>query len=315
MNGVKYPTVDVGASNGPFNPPNSTEQTMLNKIICEPPAAIAAMGMGRLMQDLSPLKSRQQAAWASGDFAIIGTTLQIVGEDLCEALDLRAGQRVLDVAAGNGNAALAAARRWCNVTATDYVPALVERARERAVAERLPMEFEIADAEALPYANGSFDVVTSTFGAMFTPDHERPAKEMLRVCRPGGKIGLANWTPDGFIGHLFKTIGRYIPPPQDMKSPALWGTKAHISDLFGRDAAAIRTETKEFMFRYRSDDHWIDIFKTYYGPVLKAFEMLDARQHDALTADLKSLIARFNAARDGTMVVPGEYLQAVIVKR
>jgi ubiquinone/menaquinone biosynthesis C-methylase UbiE len=315
MNGVKYPTVDVEASNGPSNPANSTEQVMLNRIVCEPPAAMAAIGTGRLMQDLSPLKSRQQATWASGDFAIIGTTLQIVGEDLCEALDLRAGQRVLDVAAGNGNAALAAARRWCNVTATDYVPALLERASERAVAERLPMEFEIADAEALPYANGSFDVVTSTFGAMFTPDHERPAREMLRVCRPGGKIGLANWTPDGFIGHLFKTIGRYIPPPQDMKSPALWGTKAHISDLFGRDASAIRTETREFMFRYRSDDHWIDIFRTYYGPVLKAFEILDARQHDALTADLKSLIARFNAARDGTMVVPGEYLQAIILKR
>ena len=288
---------------------------MLNRIVCETPAATAAIGIGGGLRDLSPLKSRQQATWASGDFAIIGTTLQIVGEDLCEALDLRAGQRVLDVAAGNGNAALAAARRWCNVTATDYVPALLERANERAVAERLPMEFEIADAEALPYADGSFDVVTSTFGAMFTPDHERPAKEMLRVCRPEGRIGLANWTPDGFIGHLFKTIGRYIPPPQDMKSPALWGTKAHISDLFGRDASAIRAETKTFMFRYRSDDHWIDIFRTYYGPVLKAFEMLDARKHEALTADLKSLIARFNAAHDGTMVVPSEYLQVVIVKR
>src|SRR5262245_60329027 len=169
---------------------------MLNQIICEP---TARMMRGRGLTALSPLKTRQQATWASGDFAIIGTTLQIVGEELCEALDLRAGQRVLDVAAGNGNAALAAARRWCSVTATDYVPALLDRAAERAVAERLPIEIEIADAEALPFANASFDVVTSTFGAMFTPDHAKPAEEMLRVCRSGGKIGLANWTPDGFI--------------------------------------------------------------------------------------------------------------------
>lgn len=284
---------------------------MLNQIICEPNARMAR----RSLSGLSPLKSRQQATWAAGDFAVIGTTLQIVGEDLCEALDLRAGQRVLDVAAGNGNAALAAARRWCNVTATDYVPALLDRAAERSLAERLPIELEIADAEALPYADGSFDVVTSTFGAMFTPDHEKPAKEMLRVCRSGGKIGLANWTPDGFIGHLFKTIGKFIPPPADMKSPALWGTKAHLSDLFGRDASSISAVPKTFMLRYRSDEHWIDIFKTYYGPVLKAFEALDAEARTALTADLKVLIARFNTAQDGTMVVPSEYLQAVIVKR
>jgi len=287
---------------------------MLNTIVCDPVSA-AAIGKGRTLGDLGPLKTRQQATWASGDFAVIGTTLQIVGETLCEALDLRAGQRVLDVAAGNGNAALAAARRWCHVTATDYVPALLDRAHERAVAERLPMEFEIADAETLPFPDASFDAVTSTFGAMFTPDHAKPALEMLRVCRAGGKIGLANWTPDGFIGHLFKVIGRYIPPPKDMKSPALWGTKAHIVDLFGLDAFKIETETRTFMFRYRSDDHWIDIFKTYYGPVLKAFESLDAPQRTALTADLKTLIAQFNVAHDGTMVVPADYLQAVIVKR
>ncbi len=287
---------------------------MLNTIVCDPVSA-AALGKPRTLGDLSPLKTRQQATWASGDFAVIGTTLQIVGETLCEALDLRAGQRVLDVAAGNGNAALAAARRWCHVTASDYVPALLDRAHERAVAERLPMEFEIADAEALPFADASFDAVTSTFGAMFTPNHAKPAEEMLRVCRAGGKIGLANWTPDGFIGQLFKVIGRYIPPPKDMKSPALWGTKAHIFDLFGTAASAIHTETQTFMFRYRSDDHWIEIFKTYYGPVLKTFESLDAPQRAALTANLKTLIAQFNVARDGTMVVPGDYLQAVVVKR
>jgi ubiquinone/menaquinone biosynthesis C-methylase UbiE len=286
---------------------------MLNRIICEPP--VPTVIQSHSMPALTGLKARQQATWASGDFAVVGTTLQIVGEELSEALDLRAGQRVLDVAAGNGNVALAAARRWCEVTATDYVPALLDRAQERALADRLPIEFETADAEALPFEDGSFDVVTSSFGAMFTPDHEKPAMEMLRVCRSGGKIGLANWTPEGFIGELFKTIGKFIPPPTGMKSPALWGTKIHISDLFGRDAATIETERKNFMFRYRSDEHWIEIFKAYYGPVLKAFEALDASAQAQLTADLKRLIAGFNEALDGTMVVPGEYLQVVIVKR
>ena len=283
---------------------------MLNKIICNPGTEQRKTGLA----DMSPIKTRQQTAWASGDFAVIGTTLQIVGEELCEALDLHAGQRVLDVAAGNGNAALAAARRWCDVTASDYVPALLERARERALGERLPLTIELADAEALPFADGAFDAVTSTFGAMFTPDHERPAQEMLRVCRAGGKIGLANWTPNGFIGELFKTIGRYIPPPAGLKSPALWGTEQHIAELFGREASEIHAKPTHFAFRYRSDDHWIDIFRRYYGPVLKAFEALGPTAQAALTTDLKALIARFNTARDGTMVVPAEYLQIVIVK-
>jgi ubiquinone/menaquinone biosynthesis C-methylase UbiE len=286
---------------------------MLNRIKCAPePVMETDMGEG---SELTGLKARQQATWAAGDFAIIGTTLQIVGETLCEALDLRAGQRVLDVAAGNGNAALAAARRWCKVTATDYVPALLNRAKERSLAERLPMKFQFADVEDLPFADASFDAVTSTFGAMFTPDHEKPAREMLRVCRPEGKIGLANWTPDGFIGELFRTIGRFIPPPTGMKSPALWGTEEHIGELFGRDAFAIGTEVIPFTFRYLSDDHWIEVFRTYYGPVLKAFEALDAAKQAALTQDLKALIARFNVAHDGTMVVPADYLQVVILKR
>jgi len=286
---------------------------MLNRII-RAPAGLAEMGSGEI-GDLSPLKTRQQAIWAAGDFAIIGTTLQIVGETLCEALDLRAGQQVLDVAAGNGNAALAAARRWCKVTASDYVPELLNRAKERSLAERLPMDFQFADAEELPFPDASFDVVTSTFGAMFTPDHEKPAHEMLRVCRPAGKIGLANWTPDGFIGELFRTIGRFLPPPAGMKSPALWGTGEHIAELFGRDAYAIGTQVIPFTFRYLSDDHWIEVFRTYYGPVLKAFEALDAQKQAALTQDLKALIARFNVAQDGTMVVPSDYLQVVIIKR
>ena len=285
---------------------------MLNRIKCDPWKSTPIDT--RDGSELSPLKARQQATWASGDFAIIGTTLQIVGETLCEAMDLRAGQCVLDVAAGNGNASLAAARRWCNVVATDYVPTLLNRAKERSLAERLPMEFQFADAENLPFADESFDAVTSTFGAMFTPDHEKPAREMLRVCRSEGKIGLANWTPDGFIGDLFKTIGRYIPPPTGMKSPALWGTREHIADLFRHEASAIDTKIVPFMMRYLSDDHWIEVFRTYYGPVLKAFEALDAKKQAALTEDLKALIARFNVARDGTMVVPSDYLQVVIVK-
>jgi ubiquinone/menaquinone biosynthesis C-methylase UbiE len=287
-------------------------QSMKNSIMCNPAVLAPAAVVGRDMAADKTMKSRQQAMWSSGDFAVIGTTLQIVGEELCEAMDLRSGQRVLDVAAGNGNAALAAARRWCDVTASDYVPALLDRARERALGERLPLKIEIADAEALPFPNQSFDAVTSTFGVMFTPDHEKPAKEMLRVCRDGGKIGLANWTPNGFIGELFKTVGKYLPPPAGMKSPALWGTKAHIMELFG--GAPCKAEVKVFMFRYRSDDHWIGTFKTFYGPVLKAFESLDEATGHALTADIKALIKWFNKAGDGTMVVPAEYLQVVIDK-
>jgi len=279
---------------------------MCNPTLMVPPPATVAGKMD------AGMKSRQQAMWASGDFAVIGTTLQIVGEELCEAMDLRSGLKVLDVAAGNGNAALAAARRWCDVTASDYVPALLDRARERALAERLPLKIEIADAEALPFPNESFDAVTSTFGAMFTPEHEKPAKEMLRVCREGGKIGLANWTPDGFIGELFKTVGKYLPPPAGMKSPALWGTRMHIQELFG--VAPSKAEVKNFMFRYRSDDHWLGTFKTFYGPVLKAFESLDAEKSRALTDDIKTLIKWFNQAHDGTMVVPAAYLQVVIEK-
>lgn len=287
---------------------------MINSTFCDPVAA-AQMVARNAGPDFSEIKSRQQATWASGDFAVIGTTLQIVGEELCEALDLRSGQQVLDVAAGNGNAALAAARRWCDVTASDYVPALLDRARERAAGERLSLKLRLADAEALPFEDASFDVVMSTFGAMFTPEHERPAREMLRVLRPGGKIGLANWTPGGFIGELFKIIGRYVPPPAGMKSPALWGTRGHMDELFGHDGTVLRAEVRDFNMRYHSADHWIEIFRTYYGPVLKTFEKLDPVQRPALETDIKALIASFNTARDGTMVVPSAYLQVVVRKR
>jgi len=265
--------------------------------------------------DLAAVKARQQGAWSSGDYAIIGTTLQIVGEQLCEALDLRAGQTVLDVAAGNGNASLAAGRRWCEVVATDYVPALLDRARERAMAERLDISFQEADAEALPFSNGSFDVVVSTFGVMFTPNQDRAAAEMVRVCRRGGKIGLANWTPDGFIGQVFRTIGKHVPPAPGVKSPALWGTRARIAEWFEPHASSIKQTERSFVFRYRSPQHWMEIFRSYYGPVLKTFAALQPWQQATLEDDLLALVARFNRAGDGTMVVPSDYLEIVITRR
>ena len=265
--------------------------------------------------NLKELKARQQAAWSSGDYAVIGTTLQIVGEELCEALDLRAGQRVLDVAAGNGNATLAAARRCCDVVSTDYVPSLLERGRQRAAAEGLVVTFEEADAEALPFAAASFDVIVSSFGVMFTPNQDAAAAELVRVCRAGGKIGLANWTPEGFIGQLFKTLARYLPPPAGAKSPALWGTRARLEEMFGGAAATITAVPRHFVFRYRSPEHFLDVFKTYYGPMLKAFAALDAAAGKALSGDLLALIAGMNRAGDGGVVVPSEYLEVVIAKR
>ena len=280
-----------------------------------PTSAAAQVVPAPTLPDLSAVKTRQQGAWSSGDYATVGTTLQIVGETLCEALDLRAGQKVLDVAAGNGNVTLAAARRWCEVLSTDYVPALLERGRERAAAERLAIEFREADAEALPFADASFDAVVSTFGVMFTADQDKAAAELVRVCKPGGKIGLANWTPDGFIGQLFKAIGKYMPPPAGVKSPALWGTGARITELFGAQASSIHLEQRDFVFRYRSAQHWLDVFKSYYGPLLKTFGALDPETRTALTDDLFELIMRFNRSGDKTMVVPSEYLEVVVTRQ
>ncbi len=265
--------------------------------------------------DLNAVKTKQQAAWSSGDYAVIGTTLQIVGEQLAEAMDLRAGQTVLDVAAGNGNATLAAARRWCEVTSTDYVESLLELGRKRAEAEGLQVRFQVADAENLPFADGSFDAVVSTFGAMFSPDQDRTAAEMVRVCRSGGRIGLANWTPDGFVGQMFKTLGKYLPPPTGVKSPAIWGTREWVQTTFGVAASAVIAESHHFTFRYRSAQHFLDIFRTYYGPVLKAFETLEEAGGKALACDIVDLVGRFNTSGDQTMVVPSEYLEVVIAKR
>jgi SAM-dependent methyltransferase len=265
--------------------------------------------------DLAAVKGKQQAAWSAGDYAVVGTTLQIVGETLCEALDLRAGERVLDIAAGNGNATLAAARRWADVTSTDYVQALLERGSVRASAEGLAVRFEQADAESLPYADASFDVVLSTFGVMFTPDQEKAAAEMARVCKSGGRIGLANWTPSSFIGELFKLLGRYLPPPAGLRSPSLWGTEERLRELFGDRLDSITIEHRDFVFRYRSAAHWLDVFRAFYGPMQKAFDALDCTKQESLAADLIALAERFNRTTGGSLVAPGQYAEVVIKRR
>jgi len=262
--------------------------------------------------DFAAIKQRQQATWASGDFAIVGTTLQIVGEMLAEAADVRTGERVLDVAAGNGNATLAAARRFAQVTSTDYVPALLEKGRRRAEAEGLNVHFEVADAEALPYKPGSFDVVLSTFGVMFAPDQARAAGELLRVTRSGGRIGMANWTPEGLIGRLFKIVGQYVPPPAGLRSPALWGTEAHLVSLFGPRARELKVERKMFPFRYASAEHFVQVFRDFYGPTHKVFAALDAQGQAAFARDIIALLKELDIGGGRGLVVPSEYAEIVI---
>src|SRR5688572_18187964 len=273
--------------------------------------------MGQLratVPDLTAIKRRQQLTWATGDYAVVGSTLVVMAELLCEAVDLRAGQRVLDVATGNGNGALAAARRFGVVTGIDYVPALLARGRARAAAEGLPVVFAEGDAEDIPFPNASFDVVLSTLGAMFAPDQEKAAAELLRVCRAGGKLGLANWTPDGFIGEMFRVTGRYVPPPPGLKPPVLWGTEERLQELFGDGVVSIKAERRSFVFRFRSFDHLLEVFQTYYGPVLKAFQALDTDRQEAYAADLRALVARFNQSGDETLAVPSDYLEVVAVR-
>lgn len=265
--------------------------------------------------DLKAIKTRQQATWASGDFGVVGTTLQIVGESLCEAVDLHAGESVLDVAAGNGNASLAAARRFAVVTSTDYVPELLEQGRKRAEGDRLPMEFKVADAEDLPFDDEQFDVVLSTYGVMFAPNQDQAAAEMLRVVKAGGRIGLANRAPEGFPGELFRTIAAFVPPPAGLKSPMGWGTEPRLVQLFGTRAADIRCERRYFMFRYRSAEHFVEVFRNFYGPTHKVFAALDAENQQALHKRLLELLARFNRAGSKALVVPAEYLEVVITKR
>ncbi len=265
--------------------------------------------------DYTTIKSAQNAAWTAGDYSIVGTTLQIVGEQLCEALDLRAGQQVLDVAAGNGNVSLAAARRFANVVSTDYVADLLENGKVRAAAERLPMEFITADAEDLPFDDRSFDVVTSSFGVMFTPNQEQAAAELLRVTRSGGKIGLANWTPTSFVGRLFKTLGSFVPPPAGLQSPALWGTQDRLNTFFGAGSSMIDVTSRNYVWRYRSAQHWLTTWWEVYGPLQKAFGKLDEAGQQQLTGALLELLEDCNVATDGTLVIPSEYLEVVVTKR
>ena len=270
---------------------------------------------GTTVPDFSAIKARQQSTWSSGDYAVVGTTLQITGELLCEAVDVAAGERVLDVAAGNGNATLAAARRGCIVTASDYVPALLEGTRARAESEGLTVELREADAEALPFADSTYDVVLSTFGVMFTPDQERSAAELVRVCRPGGRIGLVNWTPDSFIGQMFKIVGRYAPPPAGVRSPLAWGTAERLDELFGAETESVEVTRRSFVFRYRSAAHWLDAFRNYYGPTHKAFAALDEDGRAAFTHELLELAGEHNTSITGALRIPSAYAEAVIVKR
>ena len=262
--------------------------------------------------DYQTIKTRQQATWASGDFGRIGVTLQIVGEELCEAVDLRSTDRVIDVAAGNGNASLAAARRFADVTSTDYVSALLEKGMRRAAADGLPMMTRVADAENLPFPDGEFDVALSTFGVMFAPNQPRAAAELLRVVRPGGRIGLANWTPEGFIGELFRVMARFVPPPPGLAPPAAWGTEPRLVELFGHQASGLRSRQREFVFRYRSAEHWIELFRDYYGPTHRAFAALDEAGKKALHEALLNLLAKYNRGGRDTLIVPSDYLEVVI---
>jgi len=263
--------------------------------------------------DYAAVKDKQRSAWASGDYAVIGTTLQIVGELLAEACDVHWDEDVLDVAAGNGNATLAAARRGGNVTSTDYVMDLLDRGAERAAADGLSVRFALADAEALPFADASFDVVLSTFGVMFAPNHRGAASELTRVCRPGGRIGLTNWTPGSLVGQMFGVLGRHVPPPAGLQSPSLWGDGAHLEQLFGGAVASLEVTPRAFCFRYRSAEHFVDVFRSWYGPVHKAFLALPEDAAAALEQDLVALLERENTA-EGTLVIPSEYLEVVATR-
>jgi ubiquinone/menaquinone biosynthesis C-methylase UbiE len=264
---------------------------------------------------LTTIKERQQKTWTSGDYARIGNSLVIMGERLSEAVDVRPGQKVRDVATGSGNTAISAARRFSMATGIDYVPELIEQARERAQAEGLDVAFDVGDAENLPYPDASFDVVLSTVGVMFTPDQERAAKELLRVCKPGGKIGLANWVPDGYVGNMLRTVGKHVPPPAGVKPPTLWGTEDRLRELLGEEVSSIESRRRTYVFRYLSANHFIEQFRSYYGPVHKAFESLDEDGRDALENDLKELIGEWNISGDETVLLPSDYLEVVAVRR
>lgn len=266
------------------------------------------------MSDLAAIKERQQQTWASGDYAVVASHIAPIGDALCEAVDIVPGSRVLDVACGSGNAALAAARRFCHVIGVDYVPSLLTRARERAAAERLEIDFREGDAESLPFPDASFDVVLSTFGVMFAPDQERAAAELLRVCRPGAKIGLTSWTSEGFSGQIFALTSRYLPPPPGLRPPSRWGSESGMRELFDDGVSDVQLNRRVFMFRFLSPDHWLQFFRTNFGPTIRAFETLDDEKAQAYANDLLNVIAKLNRATDGTAIFPGEYLEVVATR-
>jgi SAM-dependent methyltransferase len=265
--------------------------------------------------DFAAITQRQRGVWASGDYSAIAARIPVISELLCDAAGLRAGSRVLDVAGGSGNTALAAARSGARVVSLDYVPSLLERARGRARAEGLAVETVEGDAQDLPFPDASFDAVVSVVGAMFAPDHRRTAAEILRVCRPGGTIALASWTPEGFIGQLFRTIGAHVPPPAGLTPPPRWGAEEHVRDLFGDGVRDLRARRRTFRFRYESPEGFVDDFRTHYGPTLKAFEALAPGDQQALAADIAALVRRFDpSGGDGPVTIPGEYLEVVAVR-
>ena len=266
--------------------------------------------------DFTALTERAQATWATGDFHEIGRGIVSVSEALCQSVDPRPGQRVLDVACGAGNTALAAARRYCETAGIDFVPALIERAKLRAAAEGVRIDFRVADAQALPFDDRAFDVVVSVFGVIFAPDQERAANELLRVCKPGGKIGLATWMPEGFGGDFFGTVGKHLPPPPPgLKPPLRWGTDAGLNELLGHGSSGIKTERRTTLSYYRSVDHAVDVFSRYFGPIARAVEVLDAEKQDALRRDVAGILTRYNRATDGTCVFEAQYLEAIITRR
>jgi ubiquinone/menaquinone biosynthesis C-methylase UbiE len=267
------------------------------------------------LPDLEAVKQRQRATWASGDFHAVGARIVLTAEELCDAADLRAGWRVLDVATGSGNAAIAAARLGCRAVGVDYVPALLQRGRIRAAAEGLDVKLVEGDAEALPFPDESFDAVTSVFGCMFAPDHARAAAELMRVCRPGGAIALASWTPDGFIGELFRTVAAHVPPPAGVASPMLWGTDEYLRELFGEAVSSLESTERTFTFRFVSPEEFVAFFRRWYGPTLRAFAALEGPAQAALEADLVALARRFDRIGDGATAIPATYLQTVAIVR
>jgi len=264
--------------------------------------------------DLTTVKGRQQKAWSSGDYGKVGVTLLSMGEQLAETVDLRPGQSVLDIASGNGNASLAAARRFGEVTAIDYVPMLLEEGRKRAEAEGLAVDFQEGDAEELPFGDASFDVVLSTLGVMFAPDQKKAAAELLRVCKPGGKIGLASWAPDSYVGDLFRTMGKYVPPPAGLKPPFRWGTEEGLAELLGGGVTSLQARRRSLMWRFRSARHHVEFMLEYYGPLNKALGTLDEEQQRAFEGDLISLVESHNRSNNDTAVWPADYLEVVATR-